>query len=81
MTAIDRRSACETRFLPTVMDQQSRDRQPEKMVLSAAGLETWFASFIFIALVCVSWENIISNMFDASCLVSCSRLIREIDLT
>lgn len=54
------------------MDQQARDGQAEKMemVLGAGGKKTWIGRFIFIALLRVSWENIIRSMFDASYLAS-----------
>lgn len=42
------------------------------MVSGAGGKRTWIGRFIFIALLRVSWENIIRSMFDASCLASSS---------
>lgn len=41
-----------------------------EMVFGAGGKKTWIGRFIFIALLRVSWENIIRSMFDASCLAS-----------
>jgi len=43
-----------------------------EMVLGVSGKKTWIERFIFIALLRVSWENVIRSMFDASCLTSTS---------
>ncbi len=72
LTAIDGGSGRGARSQATVMDQQAWDGQAEKMemVLCAGRKKTWIGRFIFIALLRVSWENIIRSMFDASRLAS-----------
>lgn len=65
------------------MDQQAWDGQPEKMemVLGVGGKKTWIGRFIFIALLRVSWENIIRSLFDASCLAATSSPLSLFPLT